>query len=279
MHRLVAHFLTLLFVIGLTSAALADAAGSAQGVDPDAEARGGETRTLVVGSDIFIGDRIVTGPEGQVQILFSDRTKLVVGPRSALLIEDYLIREDGSAGKMVLDALGGSFRFITGRAPKDRYQINTPGGTISVRGTAFQLWVGAAVYMLVEHGIACSGDECADNVCEIMKIAGSDTQVLGAPGDMSREDRAEMKDFFIYSGDESSLMGPYRQPVGRQCFNTNDPGGGPPSTIEQGPDNEIPQDGCCDSIGALMLAPPEAILPDEFEPARIMLAGCICSPG
>jgi hypothetical protein len=241
MLRLVAHFITLLFVMGAAGGALADPAGSARGVDPAAEARGAETRTLVVGADIFIGDRIVTGAAGQVQILFADNTKLVVGPRSALLIEDYLIREDGSAGRMVLDALGGSYRFITGRAPKDRYQINTPGGTISVRGSAFQLWVGNAVYMLVEHGVICSGDECADNICEVMKIAGSDTEVLGSTGDFSREDRAEMKEFFIYSDDESSLLGPFRQAVGRQCFNTPPASGGGGSMIEQGPDVGPPQ--------------------------------------
>src|SRR5690606_42119301 len=84
-----------------------------------------------------IGDRVVTGPSGQVQILFSDRTELVVGPRSALLIEDYLLRNDGSAGKFAINALSGTFRFVTGGAPKDSYVIKTPTGTIGVRGTAF----------------------------------------------------------------------------------------------------------------------------------------------
>lgn len=78
------------------SAAFAAASGTAKGVDPDASAaRGGDTQVLVVGSDIFMGDVVKTGPAGQVQIKFSDNTELVVGPRSALTIEDYLLREDG----------------------------------------------------------------------------------------------------------------------------------------------------------------------------------------
>jgi len=57
------------------------ASGTALGVDPAAQAeRRGTTETLVVGADIFIGDRVVTGPQGQVQIRFSDSTELVVGP-------------------------------------------------------------------------------------------------------------------------------------------------------------------------------------------------------
>ena len=100
MLKLVARVLSYVVFLTAASGALADAAGSAQGVDPAAEARGGETRTLVVGADIFIGDRIVTGASGQVQILFSDSTKLVVGPRSALLM--FNVDEDGS-----LEALEG----------------------------------------------------------------------------------------------------------------------------------------------------------------------------
>ena len=60
-----------------------------------------------VGSDIFIGDLVQTGPQGQVQILFADNTELVLGPSSSLTIEDYLIRNDGSAGKFAVDMLVG----------------------------------------------------------------------------------------------------------------------------------------------------------------------------
>jgi hypothetical protein len=220
----------------LPTAALADPAGQAQGVDPQAEARAAQTRTLVVGADIFIGDRIVTGPSGQVQILFADNTRLVVGPRSALLIQDYLLREDGSAGRMVLDALGGTYRFVTGSAPKDRYRINTPGGTISVRGTAFELWVGGGLaYALVQHGIICSGNECADNVCEVLKVAGGEGEVMGSTGDFSGKERAQLKEWFKYAVNQSSLMGKYRLPGGLDCLRRSPPTGGTPSTIEQGP--------------------------------------------
>jgi hypothetical protein len=240
MLKLVARVFSYVVLLTAASGAFADPAGQAQGVDPQAEARAAQTRTLVVGADIFIGDRIVTGPSGQVQILFADNTKLVVGPRSALRIEDYLLREDGSAGRMVLDALGGTYRFVTGSAPKDRYQINTPGGTISVRGTAFELWVGRIGYLLIQNGVACSGNECADDPCEVLKIAGGDSEVIGSTGDFSGEERAQLKEWFMYAVDESDLMRQYRLPNGRQCFTGSSQTGGPPSTIEQGSD-EAPQ--------------------------------------
>jgi hypothetical protein len=234
MGNLVARLLAFVFIVGSTGAALADPAGLAEGVDPAAEARAAQTRTLVVGSDIFIGDRIVTGGAGQVQILFSDNTKLVVGPRSALLIEDYLLRENGSAGKLVLDALGGTYRFVTGRSPKDRYEINTPGGTISVRGTALEIWAGNGIaYALVQQGIACAGNECSDNICEVLKIDGSNSEVMGHADDFTGEERDQIKEWFKYAVDQSGVMGKYRLPNGLDCLRLDPPSGGAASVVGQ----------------------------------------------
>ena len=92
-----------------------------KGVNPAADAQlEGATRTLIVGADIFIGDLVETGPKGQVQILFADNTKLVVGPQSSLKIDDYLMRNNGAAGKFAVDMLSGSFRFATGNGPKNQ---------------------------------------------------------------------------------------------------------------------------------------------------------------
>src|SRR3569832_1307466 len=144
MRNWISAFAAAAFAASVSGAALADnPAGSAKGVNPAAAADlAGATRTLVVGSDVFIGDVVNTGPKGQVQILFADNTKLVVGPQSSLKIDDYLLRNNGDAGKFVVDMLSGSFRFATGNGPKDKYVINTPTGTIGVRGTRFDVWVG-----------------------------------------------------------------------------------------------------------------------------------------
>ena len=67
----------LVFALIMNSPALA-ASGKVLGVDPAAELEG--KSTLVVGTDVFIGDKVVTGASGLVQIKFEDRTELVVGP-------------------------------------------------------------------------------------------------------------------------------------------------------------------------------------------------------
>ena len=184
-------FVSILFtvlLIGATGAA--SAAGTAVGVDPDAEARGNGTRTLVVGSDVFIGDRIVTDARGLVQILFDDKTRLVVGPRSSLVIEDYLIRNDGSAGRLAVNALGGTFRFISGNSPKNRYLIKTPTGQIGVRGTAFDLAVlsRSIAYLLHLEGttISCANNgecETARRRCDVVAIGRNGAEGFGSSRD------------------------------------------------------------------------------------------------
>jgi hypothetical protein len=230
------------------------ASGQALGVDPDAEARGtGGKRTLVVGADIFIGDRVVTGSTGLVQILFSDDTELVVGPRSSLVIEDYLLREDGSAGKLAINALSGTFRFVTGGSPKASYSINTPTGIIGVRGTAFELFVTKQAHWLMEQQgatINCnkSGDcVTAKKACEIAVVRKSGAELVGKPSDFDDDQRDELRDWFHFAADQSSLMRTFRISGAEKCFRRAAPEApagslGDPELARRGNDNEDTSD-------------------------------------
>ncbi len=128
-----------LTVQGMSSDALAaDPSGAVVAVIPAAEANGivGKRR-LRVNADIFMGDSVATGAVGEAQILFADNTRLVVGPRSALLIDKFVINSAGAADKVALTAVRGAFRFITGNGRKQAYKITTPTATIGIRGTEF----------------------------------------------------------------------------------------------------------------------------------------------
>lgn len=214
------------------------ASGTAVGVDPAArlEDKAG-TKTLVVGTDVFIGDRVVTDAKGLVQIRFSDRTKLVVGPRSALVIEDYLLREDGSGGKFAINALSGTFRFVTGGAPKDRYEINTPTGTIGVRGTAFDLNVKEDHYsLLLFHGavVICNkAGKCitVDDFCDVGMADLSDAKLLGNAEDFVGAERTSMRGMFPWAVSESDLMGPFWVAQARECLNRSPNTGIPDSLV------------------------------------------------
>jgi hypothetical protein len=152
-------------------------AGTAVGVLPDAQGQlDGLSAELSTGDGVFMGQRVITGNKGQVQILFSDNTHLVVGPQASLVISTYLMRNDGNASKVVVDALSGTFRFMTGNSPKSAYQIKTPTGTLGVRGTAFDFTVDpvtgqttvllyhGGVQMCDKHGCEELAESCAVGV-------------------------------------------------------------------------------------------------------------------
>ena len=227
MRKPILGLLAAVLFVATPAIALADAAGSAQGVKPAAEAdRTGAIQTLVVGSDIFIGDLVKTGDKGQVQILFADTTKLVVGPRSSLKIEDYLLRNDGSAGKLAVDMLGGSFRFATGDAAKDRYKIDTPVGTIGVRGTHFDVFVDTDGVTRILHyqGVVrfCTKtNKCQElsKLCTLGQI-NSDATVIGDSREVRGPARDEIKAEFIYSNNEAPLLRQFRFANAYGCTHT-----------------------------------------------------------
>ena len=136
--------LALLILFGLTvlPARAAVLLGTAVGVQPAAVAQlGGDQVTILLGSQLFEGQTIVTGSIGEVQIVFVDDTRMVIGPNSSLVIERILMRDSTTFSSLVTNALGGTFRFITGGSPHSAYQMTTPAGTIAVRGTAYDVTV------------------------------------------------------------------------------------------------------------------------------------------
>ena len=233
------------------------ASGTALGVKPQAEAdTSGASRVLTVGADIFIGDKVNTGPAGQVQIKFSDKTELVVGPNSSLLIEDYLLRDDQSAGKFAINALSGTFRFATGGAPKDRYIIITPTGTIGVRGTAFDFNVDdERTRVLLFHGAVrlCNlAGTCVtlDDTCEIGTYDLSQSTVIGSPDDLTGEQRDVLQAVFKYAEVQTPLMREFWVENARQCFNKGFVGNTQQSLVVDEEDEPAPDEGeepCGDS--------------------------------
>jgi hypothetical protein len=140
MHRLFAVFLLLAsnFVVGQ---AFAGAIGTVVATLGSASASGPNgSRALSAGSQVFEHDKI-TVVSGNAQIQLLDGTKLVLGSNSALVLEKFLMKGGATAQNVSVDALRGTFRFITGKSPKSAYNISTANATIGIRGTGFDFWV------------------------------------------------------------------------------------------------------------------------------------------
>ena len=220
------HRLALLGLAGLLwclaqSLALAAAPGTAVGVDPSADDTFGNTsRTLVVGADVSIGDTVVTGPTGQVQLLFKDQTRLAIGPNSSLLIEAYLLKDDATVGQFTINALSGTFRFITGNSAKSAYQIKTATGMIGVRGTAFDfISKPESTTIVLFHGAvnACNLEAlCVDltQACGVASVAGSGSGLVSRAQQLHDNLRAQ----FGWIRSDAKLMADFHVEQSKGCL-------------------------------------------------------------
>ena len=168
----------LLILTSLFSFANAEAIAKVAGLYGSPTASG---RALSVGSDIQEHDKIVVG-SGNVQILFNDGTKLVLGSGSNLVIEKYLMKGGNTASNISIDALRGTFRFITGNSAKNAYHIKTANSTIGIRGTGFDFWVNNETGVAVLEGKVklCRNGKCVDinSGCQAGLAKATDTQLL-----------------------------------------------------------------------------------------------------
>jgi hypothetical protein len=166
MKRLLCLLGVLVLLLGMTAAVAV--AGSSIGEVLSAakvvQASGNNgSRTLTKGADIFFMDRLTTNATGAGEFLFSDGTKLAVGPSASLTVDAFVFKNKSSFQKLGLSAAKGTFRWISGRSPSSAYRIRTPLGTMGIRGTAFDVTVrNGRVYIALISGQAkfCTGSSC-----------------------------------------------------------------------------------------------------------------------
>lgn len=111
------------------------------------------SRALSVGSELFRGDRVVTGRDSAAQITFDDGTRLALGENSELIVSRYNAARDNPA--FALRVLRGVFRIVTGAIAGIRPRATTveiPVATIGIRGTHFgaEVQESSAVVILLD---------------------------------------------------------------------------------------------------------------------------------
>jgi hypothetical protein len=179
-------------------------------------AAAGETgsRVLQVEAPVFMGDRIKTGSVGEAQLRFRDQTRLVVGKNSSLLIDSFVFNDNNTASKVGMQALRGTFRFITGVSQKQAYSIRTPSMTIGVRGTRFDFSVsrsGETTFALFEGGA-----RVCDRAGRCLELTGRCAVVVSSPGRGIRqleggtERAARLRADFPYIASQARLLPDFR---------------------------------------------------------------------
>ncbi len=98
----------------------------------------GSTQSIRIGTPVFHGDIVETDDEGAVNIVFIDETSFAVSDNARLAIDEYVFDPVSESGSTNFSVLRGVFVFtsgLIGRDDPDDVEINTPVGSIGIRGT------------------------------------------------------------------------------------------------------------------------------------------------
>jgi hypothetical protein len=129
--------------------AVAQSIGTAAAVTNQVQGiHGGATRTLATGGSVFSEDTVKTGDASLAQLLFVDQTTFTVAANSQALLSHVFHGKQG-VGALVMHAVVGAFRFVSGVQTPSNYQIQFPQGYITVRGTIVDLIAAAERTMIV----------------------------------------------------------------------------------------------------------------------------------
>lgn len=102
--------------------------------------RGGDASVLAMNAPIFQDDRILTGENGSVGVLFADDTRFAIGPNADTVIDSFVYDPQAGDLDMAIGLARGTAAFITGRIGQfspESVSIRSPVATIGVRGTRF----------------------------------------------------------------------------------------------------------------------------------------------
>ena len=96
--------------------------------------------TAESGAKIYPRDQIQSGKDGSAGLILQDDTIICLGPDSIMDMTQFIFNPSVYEYSLVTSMLRGTFLFLSGVIAKispDNVKINTPDGTIAIRGTRF----------------------------------------------------------------------------------------------------------------------------------------------
>lgn len=99
----------------------------------------GETVVAQQGMAVSLHDTIATGADSKIEIDFTDGSTFAMSPGSVMEVEKFAYDVNGSDNGFIIDFTKGAFEFVAGEIAHlfgDGMQVETPAGTLGVRGTA-----------------------------------------------------------------------------------------------------------------------------------------------
>jgi hypothetical protein len=102
--------------------------------------RSGQASSAAIGTPVFQDDRIITGKDGSVGLLFEDDSRISAGPNSVLALNQFKFDKTTDEGNFDVSLQKGTLSVISGKLTKKTpgaMKVTTPAAVLAVRGTEF----------------------------------------------------------------------------------------------------------------------------------------------
>jgi len=100
----------------------------------------GTKADLIIGIELFSGDRVVTGERQTLRLQFADKSELQVLPNSEVVLDKLShFKQTGMVDTRIRLNSGTVKTWVIKQKPGNNYEIRTPAAITAVRGTEFRL--------------------------------------------------------------------------------------------------------------------------------------------
>ena len=101
---------------------------------------GEQTRPARPGEPIYLLDVVETAGDGSLGIVFTDESRLSIGPDTRLTVDEYVYAPARGEASFVTRIVRGTLLYVSGLIAKvapGSSRVDTPVGTLGIRGTRF----------------------------------------------------------------------------------------------------------------------------------------------
>jgi FecR protein len=147
-------FLAVPIVILISAPAMAQEVGTTTAVNPLSESTppGGTAAPLIVGAHVVHNERIHTSPVGTVQLRFTDKSSMSIGPNTEIVINEYVYDPNANSGHLLATLTEGALRYVGGElSHAGAATISTSAAHIGIRGGTATITQGAKGTEVINH--------------------------------------------------------------------------------------------------------------------------------
>ncbi len=161
---------------------------------------GAEPRPLGLGDDLPVGTTVETGRDGCAELALPGGHLLLVRPGTTVTLDEATLAGPDGGSRVRATATVGKLRAVVAElAPQDGFAVDTPNGTLGVRGTDFVVEVDrSATQLTVLEGGVAVGPDTASLAAATVYAAGRAVEVAGgdarAVSELAEDELARLLD-------------------------------------------------------------------------------------